>query len=55
MESAGDASQHGESEHSPKTNLHSGLGTGCTVKIVGPGEIARSEGKAVRVIDNRRI
>ncbi len=31
------------------------LGIGCNVRILGPGEIARSEGKAVRVIDNRRI
>ena len=55
VESAGDASQHGELERSLKANLHSALGIGCTVRILGPGEIARSEGKAVRVIDNRRI
>ena len=55
VESAGDASKHGELERTLKANLRSALGIGCTVKILGPGEIARSEGKAVRVIDNRRI
>ena len=55
VESAGDVSQHGDLESILRANLHSALGIGCTVKIVGPGEITRSEGKAVRVIDNRRI
>ena len=55
VESAGDPSQHGELERSLKSNLRNALGIGCTVRIFGPGEIARSEGKAVRVIDNRRI
>ncbi len=55
VESAGDPSQHGELERSLKSNLQNALGIGCTVRILGPGGIARSEGKAVRVIDNRRI
>ncbi len=38
-----------------ETRLRSALGIGCNVPILGRGEIARSEGKAVRVIDNRRI
>ena len=55
VESTGDTSEHGALERSLKENLQSALGIGCTVRILGPGEIARSEGKAVRVIDNRRI
>jgi len=31
------------------------LGINCDVRLVGPGEILRSEGKAVRVVDNRRL
>ena len=35
--------------------VQSALGIVCKVKLVGPREIARSEGKAVRVIDKRTI
>ena len=35
--------------------LQSSLGVGCRVEVVAPRELARSEGKAVRVVDNRRI
>ena len=35
--------------------LRSGLGVGCRVEIVGPRQLARSEGKAARVVDNRRF
>ena len=35
-------------------SLHSGLGVGCRVEIVAPRQLARSEGKAARVVDNRR-
>jgi len=35
--------------------MESALGIGLTVKIVEPKTIARSEGKAVRVIDKRKI
>lgn len=34
--------------------LRSGLGVGCRVEIVAPRQLARSEGKAARVVDNRR-
>src|SRR5215813_1182105 len=33
--------------------VQSALGITCNVKLVGPREIARSEGKAVRVVDKR--
>jgi phenylacetate-CoA ligase len=36
-------------------NVQSTLGITCKVKLVGPREIARSEGKAVRVVDRRTI
>jgi phenylacetate-CoA ligase len=35
--------------------VQSALGIVCKVKLVGPREIARSEGKAVRVVDKRTI
>jgi phenylacetate-CoA ligase len=35
--------------------LQSTLGISCKIKLVGPQEIARSEGKAVRVIDKRKL
>lgn len=35
--------------------LNSALGLACAVRLVGPQEIQRSEGKAVRVIDNRSL
>jgi phenylacetate-CoA ligase len=35
--------------------VQSTLGINCNVKLVGPGEIERSEGKAVRVVDKRKI
>ena len=35
--------------------LQSSLGLGCRVEIVGSRELPRSEGKAVRVVDNRRL
>jgi phenylacetate-CoA ligase len=31
------------------------LGVTCRVKLVEPGTIQRSEGKAQRVIDNRKV
>jgi phenylacetate-CoA ligase len=36
-------------------NVQSALGITCKVKLVGPRGIARSEGKAVRVVDKRTI
>ena len=35
--------------------LQSTLGVGCRVEVVAPRQLPRSEGKAVRVVDNRRI
>ena len=35
-------------------SLRDGLGLGCRVEIVAPGQLPRSEGKAARVIDNRQ-
>ena len=35
--------------------LQSALGLGCHVEVVAPRELPRSEGKAVRVVDNRRF
>ena len=35
--------------------LRSVLGIGATVKMVAPKTITRSEGKAKRVIDNRKL
>ena len=35
--------------------LQSRLGLGCSVEVVAPHELPRSEGKAVRIVDNRRI
>jgi phenylacetate-CoA ligase len=36
-------------------NVQSALGITCKVRLVGPREIVRSEGKAVRVVDKRTI
>ena len=35
--------------------LRSSLGLGCRIEVVGPRQLPRSEGKAVRIVDNRRI
>jgi len=35
--------------------VQSALGITCNIKLVGPGEIGRSEGKAVRVVDKRAL
>ena len=35
--------------------LQSALGLGCNVEVVAPRQLPRSEGKAVRIVDNRRI
>jgi phenylacetate-CoA ligase len=35
--------------------VRSALGISCNVKLVGPRQIERSEGKAVRVVDKRRL
>lgn len=35
--------------------LQSALGIGCRVEVVAPRSLPRSEGKAARIVDNRRI
>jgi phenylacetate-CoA ligase len=35
--------------------VRNALGITCNVKLVGPGAIERSEGKAVRVVDKRQL
>jgi phenylacetate-CoA ligase len=55
VESASEPSRHMELKGRLGADLRNALGIGCSVTILGPGEIARSEGKAVRVIDNRQI
>ena len=35
--------------------LQSRLGVGCRVEVVAPKQLPRSQGKAVRVVDNRRM
>ena len=55
VESSTDSGHHGELRGILGTSLRNALGIGCDVTILALGEIARSEGKAVRVIDNRHI
>ncbi|SUZ82780.1 uncharacterized protein METZ01_LOCUS35634 [marine metagenome] len=55
VESASEHSRHIELRGRLGADLRNALGIGCTVTVLAPGEIARSEGKAVRVIDNREI
>ena len=55
VESTESPSQHIAIKGILETSLRSALGIGCNVTILRRGEIARSEGKAVRVIDNRHI
>ena len=55
VESTSAPSQHMQLRRRLATNLRNALGIGCDVTILTPGEIVRSEGKAVRVIDNRQI
>jgi phenylacetate-CoA ligase len=42
-------------ERTLSKNIKEYLGVSAMVKLVEPKTIARSEGKAVRVIDNRKI
>ena len=37
------------------SSLQSRLGVGCRVEVVAPRQLPRSEGKAARIIDHRRI
>ena len=38
-----------------KFDVQSALGITCSVKLVAPRELQRSEGKAVRVVDKRKL
>jgi len=42
-------------QHRLHTDIQSALGITCTVQVVAPKQLQRSEGKAVRVIDKRRL
>jgi phenylacetate-CoA ligase len=55
VESPEDPNEHVAIRKILETSLNNALGIGCEVTILGPGEITRSEGKAIRVIDNRQI
>ena len=55
IESSSEINQHQKLEGGIRSNLQNALGIGCSVTVLTSGEIARSEGKAVRVIDNRHI
>jgi len=52
---AGDRAQLVQLEQRLNYEVQSALGITCTVKVVGPREIERSEGKAVRVVDKRTL
>ena len=43
-----------EQEHIIKSGIESTLGIAAKIRLVEPKSIARSEGKAVRVIDKRK-
>jgi phenylacetate-CoA ligase len=44
-----------ELERQLNQRIRSALGITVTVRVVAPNEIPRSEGKAARVVDNRRL
>ena len=44
-----------EEEKNISKNIKDYLGVSARVKLVEPKTIARSEGKAVRVVDNRKL
>ena len=51
----GDPSKSGQLQSDLVRELNNALDISCAVRLVGPQEIQRSEGKAIRVIDNRDI
>jgi len=51
----GDSDRRGQLQTDLAQELNSALGISCAVRLVGPQEIQRSDGKAIRVIDNRII
>ncbi len=50
----GDRDVYGIVGRTLSAKLQSALGLGCRVEVVAPRQLPRSEGKAVRVVDNRR-
>ena len=59
VEASEDLHRDGDAASAAERNLtaalHSVLGVGCRVEIVAPRQLPRSEGKAVRIVDNRRL
>lgn len=53
VETTAQPARHSEMAAALRDDLRSALGIGCKVTILSPGVVARSEGKAVRVLDNR--
>jgi phenylacetate-CoA ligase len=51
----GDRNRLVQHERRLSHEVRSALGINCNVKLVGPRQIERSEGKAVRVVDRRRL
>ena len=51
----GDADVYAIVGRTLSATLQSTLGLGCRVEVVAPRQLPRSEGKAVRVVDNRQI
>ena len=51
----GDADVYAIVGRTLSATLQSALGLGCRVEVVAPRQLPRSEGKAVRVVDNRQI
>ena len=51
----GDANVYSIVGRTLSATLQSALGLGCRVEVVAPHKLPRSEGKAVRIVDNRRI
>ena len=51
----GDADVYAIVGRTLSATLQSTLGLACKIEVVAPRELPRSEGKAVRIIDNRRI
>ena len=42
-------------QHRLHADIQSALGITCSVQLVAPQQLQRSEGKAVRVVDKRRL
>ena len=50
-----DNNLNGQLQNKLTQELHSALGIACSVQLIGPNGIERTEGKAVRVVDRRRL